>query len=47
MESLTLEELLFIVGKFYENNRSNVTVRWACLSEFRKKKTPAKGVKAR
>ena len=30
MESLTQEEQLFIVGKFYENNRNNVTFQWAC-----------------
>ena len=38
MESLTLEERLFIVGKIYENNRSNVTIRWACRSDFGRKR---------
>ena len=37
MESLIFSEILFIIGKFYERNRSNVTVRWAYRSDFRKK----------
>ena len=46
MKSPTLEGRLFIVGKIYENNRINVTVRWACRSEFGKKRTPIEMVKA-
>ena len=41
MESQILKERLFIIRKFYENNRSNVSRRTGMSLEFGEKKTPS------